>query len=287
MRKIVDSNFLQHEELRTYLADSAENYAVLTDDAAMEAYKGDTLASIYQSMEILSQRPKQIHVLKGTQIVCGLRARGSRIQRKMIDEDQTRGFAQYCRHLDAARRGDVSLQHQLLDHGREATAHMTRMLTDARGMPSVFDDLAKSFTNGELHILRTGAPYNDSLIRKCIQHIMMFAAFMFRDHPTVTRLPNAEELPDRFIFRVALCAYLLALRWISVGGAKNVKPERMRNDLVDVNFAAFATYFDGLLTLDDKLFRVYREACFWLEAVFSTKPSGNSPCDLSGSASAA
>jgi hypothetical protein len=45
MRKIVDSNFMQREELRSYLATSTENYAVLTDYAAMEAYKGDTLAS--------------------------------------------------------------------------------------------------------------------------------------------------------------------------------------------------------------------------------------------------
>jgi len=45
MRTIVDSNFMQREELRSYLAASRYNYAVLTDYAAMEAYKGDTYRS--------------------------------------------------------------------------------------------------------------------------------------------------------------------------------------------------------------------------------------------------
>jgi hypothetical protein len=47
MQKIVDSNFLQSDALRAYLSASTDNYAVLTDFAAMEAYKGDTLAWIY------------------------------------------------------------------------------------------------------------------------------------------------------------------------------------------------------------------------------------------------
>ena len=40
---------------------------------------------------------------------------------------------------------------------------------------------------------------------------------------------------------------------MDVGGrAKNVKFEKLRNDMVDVNFAAFATYFDDLPTADAK-----------------------------------
>jgi hypothetical protein len=32
-----------------------------------------------------------------------------------------------------------------------------------------------------------------------------------------------------------------ALRWMSVGGAKNVKPEKIRNDIVDATYVAYAT----------------------------------------------
>ncbi len=58
MRKVVDSNFLQSPALRGYLANATTNYVVLTDYAAMEAYKGDTLASIFKSMSISRELPK-------------------------------------------------------------------------------------------------------------------------------------------------------------------------------------------------------------------------------------
>ena len=41
MRMVIDSNYLQCSALRDYLAASTDNYAVITDYAAMEAYKGD------------------------------------------------------------------------------------------------------------------------------------------------------------------------------------------------------------------------------------------------------
>jgi hypothetical protein len=129
-RKVVDSNHLQDEALRSYLSTSIHNYAVLTDYAAMEAYKGDTLSWIYGRMEILAQYPKQVLILKGTRDICGLPRRAAASQDPLIDEIQTREFSEYCRHLLAAQRGDLPLQRQLLEYGREATAHIDRMLMD-------------------------------------------------------------------------------------------------------------------------------------------------------------
>ena len=54
MKLIIDSNCLRSDELQRYLASSNENLAVLTDFAAMEAYQGDTLLSIYESMRIVA-----------------------------------------------------------------------------------------------------------------------------------------------------------------------------------------------------------------------------------------
>jgi hypothetical protein len=71
-RIVIDSNFLQSDGLRGYLADSPANYAVITDYAAMEAYKADTLDMLYRSMEILGEFPRQVIILKGTQAICGL-----------------------------------------------------------------------------------------------------------------------------------------------------------------------------------------------------------------------
>jgi hypothetical protein len=62
--------------------------AVLTDYAAMEAHKDDTLEMLYRSMGIVAEFPKQVIVLKGTQAVCALSGRASGLQRRMIDKSK-------------------------------------------------------------------------------------------------------------------------------------------------------------------------------------------------------
>jgi hypothetical protein len=268
VRKVIDSNFFECEALRYFLAKSPQNFAVLTDYSAMEAYKPDTLEILYRSMEILSHFPNQVIVLKGTQVVCGLSGRGSRLQKRLIDQSQTQGFARYCRHLSAARRGNPSFQRQLADHAHEARHQMERMLIDAAKFSEGLQEITSLFKAEEIRIIRTLSPYNDEMRQKFTQHILVTAAFMFKGHPYVGKIPNMKELPNTFIFRVALCMHLLAHRWISVGGADKVKPAKIRNDLIDVSFAAYATYFDGIFSNDNKANAIYKDAVWMLKNVF-------------------
>src|SRR5712691_11179682 len=100
MRKIVDSNFLQSPKLPTYLSESRKNIAVIIDYAAMEAFKGNTLVSIFKSMEILSEFPKQVLVLKSAGSISTLKRRCCGMTGRMIDKDQTKGFKEWLRGLD-------------------------------------------------------------------------------------------------------------------------------------------------------------------------------------------
>jgi hypothetical protein len=224
----------------------------------MEAYKGNTLESIFKSMEILSEFPRQVIVLKGTQLICGLRGRRAGLQRRMIDEGQTREFGLYCQRLRAAKQGDQAFQKQLLRLGRDATDHMNKMLLDAEKMPANFEAIMETLTREEVQAIRTGTTPVDAIgIDKIVKNIMLLAAFLFRDHPKVTKFPNADEVAQTFIFRASISSYLWVLRWISFGGARGAKSEIIRNDMVDINFAAYATFFDGLLTADRKLLKLY------------------------------
>ena len=270
MRKVVDSNFLQDERLRAYLAESDRNCVVLSDYLAMEAYKGDTLASIFNSMAILSDYPRQVIILKDTTTIGGLRGRSAGLQRRLIDTSQTREFRDYCRALKFAQVGNQKAQEQLLRLGHEATTHMDKLLIDAANMAANFEELVRTFDQEEIKALRTGARPSDEMLERIVKDIMTIAATLFRDHPRVHRLPTWKEAPNTFIFRFSLCSYLWAMRWIAVGGAKGAKAETIRNDMVDLFFAAYATFFDGLLTSDKKAAAIYREADKFLRSgVFS------------------
>ena len=86
-------------------------------------------------------------------------------------------------------------------------------------------------------------------------------------HPTVSKIPNGEEAPNTYIFRMALCMHVWGHRWISVGGAGKTKVEKIRNDLIDVSFAAYATFFDGILSSDKKVKYIYGVAAWLLKNV--------------------
>jgi hypothetical protein len=238
----------------------------------MEAYKGDTIKSIYYSMEILAEHPKQVIVLRGTQDVCGLNALAAASQEPLIDAAQTREFPEYCQHLLAAKRGDLSLQGQLLEHGREATIHIDRMLMDMPTLSSGIDLMAKTYLPAELKILRRREKHTPQMRERLVQNVLSLTAQFFKEHPSVMHWPRGPGVRDTFIFRYALCAYVSILKRIEDGGAGQTKPEKLRNDVIDVNFAAFATYFDGLITADKRAAAIYADAEFLLREVFATPP---------------
>lgn len=271
-RMVVDTNYLQCEALRSYLSASTDNYAVLTDHAAMEAYKGDTLNWIYGRMEILAHYPKQVIVLRGTQDVCTLSGRAAASPNSLIDEIQTQEFSGYCHDLLAAKRGDLSLQQQLLEHGRAATAHIDRMLVDRPTLSSGIDLMEKTFSPAELKILHRREEHTPKMRERLIQNVLSLAEHLFKAHPGQTDLPTGPEIRNTFIFRYALCGYVSILKRVADGGAGQSKSGRLRNDVIDVNFAAYATYFDGFLTTDKRAGEIYAEAKLILREVFAMPP---------------
>jgi hypothetical protein len=272
MLKIVDRNYLQSPRLREYLSASRKNFAVLTDYAAMEAFKGDTVANISSATTLLSEFPKQVVILKNTPIICQLKGRRCGFTRRMIDKKQTKGFTEWCKGLDRAKAGDEVLRRQLLEAGKEADAHLNRIRDDQGSYAESLEQASKQYTEAELKALRTHEPISGEIFIKIFDNVLKLAALLFAADPTKRELPPGRELPYTFIFRYALTGYLVALRWILVGGARNVKREKIRNDIVDATFVAYATYFQGLLSDDAKANEIYDNAKSFLKVVLAAPP---------------
>lgn len=273
MQKVIDSNFLQCDALRVYLSDSSDNYAVLTEYAAMEAYKQDTLASIFARMEILVQFPRQVIVLKATQEVCELTGRAAASRTPLIDDLSTSGFPDFCQALLAAKRGDPFLQGQLLEHGREAAGIINKMLLDAPTLASEIDLMAKTYSPQELKILRRREDQTPRMFDKQCEMICTLAdEFFFKVHPNVPPRPRSRQQRNTFVFRYAICSYVSILKRIRDGSAAKIKHEKLRNDVVDANFATFATYFDGFLTSDTRAGEIYAESEILLREMFAMPP---------------
>lgn len=268
-RKVIDSNQLQADGFRSYLAKSTQNIAVLTDYVAMEAYKGDTLAGIFKSLEIVAKFPKQVIVLKGTPAICRLSGRGSGLQARLIDDLQTKRFSDFSRSLELGRNGDQNIRRELVDMGKDATAHLDRMLAATDALSKGFDSIAQDFSKEERALLRSGGPYTKEMSGKVVRTVFDVAVELFKRYTDLKNLPTKEHFPNTYIFRLSLCAYFLALDWAVQGGAQGAKPHKLRNDMVDLSFAAYGTFFDGLMSADAKVTRVHHEARNFLAAIAS------------------
>ncbi len=135
-------------------------------------------------------------------------------------------------------------------------------------MSDAIKELRKEFTPKELWVIRRSEPFPSTLIHKTIAFITGLTLMTMGRHPNPPPPFRSEaEMRNAFLFRHSVCAFVWSLDWISQGGADNVRADRLRNDLVDVIFATYATYFDGLLSKDEKALRVYKQARFIVTAI--------------------
>jgi hypothetical protein len=255
MKHVVDSNYLRDTSLKSFL--------VLTDYAAMEALKGDALLGMHESMRILSQFPSQVQVLKTTIVICGLSGASKGLQRRFVDVPLTDEFWLFCRNLSLAKSGSTTLTTQLNSLGEAAREHFNRLDTNAREFANSSVEAVKLFTKSERHQIINSHRYSECLLWKIFQHTIQLSAFLFRHHPSIKRIPSGNELINTYIFRSALCNLLLGFRYDSNGGVPSGKSHaKIRNDMVDVHFATYATFFDGLLSRDELtnwLFRMTKD----------------------------
>lgn len=267
MKCVIDSNQLQTQNLRAFLARSSENIAVLPDFVAMEAYKGDPLKTIFKSMSVLSEFPCQVLILKGSAKVCALNGRRKGLQRRLVDEGQTRGFPLYVRHLRAAEAGDVRLQSQIRELGRFANEHLDKMRDEAKDIRRAIEVLGSRYTKQERAVLRANE-YTPDLIDEIVRTVIEMTGLMFQDSSLTLKRPTYQELPNTFMFRVTFAMYLLGLRRIAQGGFSGLSDEKLRNDFVDMMLVAYGTYFDGLISSDRNVVFMFQEMSLLLSSLF-------------------
>jgi hypothetical protein len=211
-------------------------------------------------MSILMQYPRQVIVLKGTKTVCGLSGKVAGLSRRMIDQSTTREFERFCSYIGLAQQGDQWQIEQLEERGREAEKQIYAVQKGGQGITEYFQIFESQFSKQEIRDIRQGEPYQRSTIKKFVALVALFAGESYEIHPSTSKWPKPHEWPHTFIYRNSIVKYVYFFRWIQNGSPSTINEVKVRNDLIDMNFATYATFFDGLMTKDKKLEELYMKS---------------------------
>lgn len=257
-RKVIDSNYFNSEELNLYLASSSHNYAVVTDYAAIEGYKSSNPLGIYESLKILKKYPNQVITLKGTSTCCGIIDAGS-IADELIDWNQTNSFSDFCGHLERAKNGDHDIIRFIEENRKAAILQLSRMQNDLDKMNDGIKSTGQTYTQNQILKVRRG-DFDADIFHKAIRDALIFAWLMFSEHPNVLYMPSEKQLKNTFILRQAICVQAMVLMWLKGGSQNDLSFKNLLNSQIDINFATFGMFYDGLLTNDRKLIEIYELA---------------------------
>ena len=129
--------------------------------------------------------------------------------------------------------------------------------------------ITELFTRDELIELRDRSPRSPSTQIKLLD-LMFEQTRVLYTHGGIEEQYWPKSITDAtntFPFRYALCVTLLFSHWVAEGRQMATKPEKIVNDIVDVNVAAMATFFDGVLSNDARVSSLHSEARYVLSQV--------------------
>jgi hypothetical protein len=255
---VIDQNYLRepNPELHQYF--TAGNFVALTDYAGMESHKGNALLNLKRSMEIVSKYPAQVVVLKNWYQISRITQRGSkRLRPLLIDFEATRLFDSFCKQTYALDEGVPSAAlAEIEGKNREANQFFTQRAQYAEMVLEAIKKYRGAFPPEQMKKIRLGSYFSDQeLLKRMMTHIVDIAARMMRKNGYLVK--RADYARNNYMFRWALAGYLLPIKWLAEGGYENLPIQKLQNDIVDTTYVAYATYFDGLLSRDNKMIEIY------------------------------
>jgi hypothetical protein len=265
LRTVIDTNGLQDHKLERYLARDRRNIAVIPDAVLMETFKKNAVVSVDRATAILRRFARQTVILKRPDKILRISTRTSGLGPRMIDSKQTAAFQSFSSFVANARRPGLERDY-IEDSQREAEINMAFLLENAKQFPRIFAMITGLFTSDELIELRDRSPRSASTQIKLLELMFEQTRVLYKKGGIEEQYwpKTFKDATNTFPFRYALCVTLLFSHWVHEGKPMAKKPEKIVNDIIDVNVSAMATFFDGVLSNDARVLSLHSEARYLL-----------------------
>jgi hypothetical protein len=230
----------------------------------MERFKPADLQALQRGFVVLKQFASQVVILKGTGEISRLDPASDNLLFDMIDEDQTEAFHSFAGYLDRAIAGDGFIAAQLQERAQWAQAQMSVVLEGSSNFGAGLAEFEAAFTKSQLARLRRREVMTTEMWAAFDDVIASLVTGVFEDAPMPLAPQQPETGRDHFVYRNALCTAVYMMNLVGKGVSAR-KPQRARNDVIDVLLATYGTYFNGVMSEDALTNEVHHIGRFILE----------------------
>lgn len=255
---LADTNFLRDPRLHRYLRGSKTNKLAISDHVMMEAMKKDPEITVRKTFWIASQYPCQIVGLKGQRFSYSRPIAGGRDIRNLFIKNDRDDFSEWYRHMSEAEINPDVRQYQR-DWQADAIKVHDQVAQQVHGLEIVFRTIKETLTSDEISEIKSGQLTNESTQHKLVKHISGISQSLFERAgvTNVMRIRTLRQASNFFLFRYSICIVVLFFKFVENGNIAQAT-EKLVNHIVDMELAAEASYFNGILTNDRSVRRMHR-----------------------------
>lgn len=259
MKKIIDVGYLRDEKVEAYLKDDVDNLLVFHNYTFLEAMKGADSYNMKKSFEIVAKYTNQIQALKGLDEIMMIDYNLTDFKETFISEKLTLILQKFCLRVSRADDSDTEDAKDLARRSRYAAECIDKMTGISILISKIIETYIKEMDKNFVKYIRTGKKWTIDEYEIVCTHVHKMCEKAFKKIYG-TQLPERENILNHYIFRSNLSTFFLALKWVTEHGWTSYPANKMRNDMIDMFYVTFATYFDGVLSNDRKINLIYRQA---------------------------
>lgn len=281
---LVDNNFADREGMRAYLGTARSNRAAVPSTVFEEWFKAESPETPRRIQQIACAYPDQIFVLKHTRDLLHMDGNPAGMLFKLIDRQQTRDFEPYCQTVVNAPMSP-ELEAHFAMHRTNARAHVDALLPEARKMMRLFETWDREFTPAQIRSLRgivgSGRRLSPELQKLTVEKAFKLGGGLFVAHGVDrAKIPSTlAEMANLLAVRYGFMTVALYVHMRSASSMAPTNDKRVLNQLMDLKIAAQATYFDGFMTNEKDLDRIYQIGLGIVRALGGYSDCGRGPVD--------
>ncbi len=248
---LADSNALRNPDLKAYLRASRDHHIALSDLTLIEMRKRNAVSTSRESLQITSQFPTQVFVLKKTYEILELNITSSADVDRLFDYDAGIELDQISADLMRLPPPD-RLKARMTELEEEAVNVIAELGKQMEGLEDALVSMTREFKQLQIKQLRTGEGVSEDTQQTLFRLLKETTArFCVDNHAPLNRKGiKVTEARGMFGFRYSLCMMVYYILWVQQG-RQTGRAEHLRvNDVIDMQLAAISTYFNGVLSGD-------------------------------------